>query len=844
MKQLSVISLRLLLCVFLFTGSLTVSGFAQGSAQPAQAQPAQAKPAQPQPALAQTEQKTPEPAPTPAAPEAVVQAAPQNNVVTQQKAIVEDLRAQIEEISKTLNKSKNNDEALVNVKVRIDGILKKLLDAGLAFRPRLSEINSRLEQIGPAPAEGKPAESEIVATERARLTAEKAEINTVLGFTEDASVQASQLVEQIGTMRRQLFTQTLSQRTDINLALVTDVVNAAGYETKTFFYLLKSWWDFTLFPKLWTLIGVIAVAVLPALLIHFSARHWLADLYERDPHEEKPSYLSRLSVAFWSTVIPSVAIVVFLALVYFLFQHFNLLRPDVAQLLAALFTLICVVMFIFRLACGVLSPDMPNWRLLPIAPRPARILIWLLTAAAITQSLEYFLEILNNVMSSPLSLTVAKSIIGTVMVGALMLAIAFLKPMQDSNTGKARSWPRLAKIILILLGLMPILAAVFGYIGFARFVAQQIVVTGAFLVTMYLGFLTARAITHEKAFANTIVGRSLRDRFNATEATLDQLGLVAGIVINLIVLLIGVPLVLMQFGFQWAELHSAFVQIMTGFQVGNFSVSLVSILAGVLLFVLGYFLTRLFQNWLDGSVMARGRVDPGVRNSIKTVVGYVGLALAALVGVSAAGFNLSSLALVAGGLSLGIGFGLQNIVSNFVSGLILLAERPVKVGDWVQTGTVSGFVKKISVRATEVETFQRETIIVPNSTLINDNVGNWTHRNKLGRSDMQILIGYRTDVRKIQAMLLGIAKEIPLVLKNPEPMVFLINMTELVSSNMMMRFEVRIFLADITTALGVRNELQFTIVERFAAAGISVMPLPSPIAYPEPHVNSEETDEA
>lgn len=829
MKKLSVISLRLFLCIFLFAASLTTGSFALETAAPAQPQ-----------GQAETTPQT-EPLPLP---ETAIQAVPQNNVVTQQKAVVEDLRAQIEDIAKSLNKSKNNDEALANIKVKIDGILKKLLDAGLAFRPRLSEINSRLEQIGPAPAEGKPAESEIVATERARLAAEKAEINTVLGFTEDASVQASQLVDQIGTMRRELFTQTLSQRTDINIELVTDVVNAAGYETKTFFYLLKSWWDFTLYPKLWTLLGVIAISVLPALVIHFSAQRWLADLYERDPLEEKPSYLGRLSVAFWSTVIPSVAVVVFLALVYFLFQHFNLLRPDVAQLLAALFTLICVVLFIFRLACGVLSPDMPNWRLLPIAPRPARLLIWLLTAAAITQSIEYFLEILNNVMSSPLSLTVAKSVIGTVMVGALMLAIAFLKPMQDIKTGKPRSWPRLAKIILVLLGLMPIIAAVFGYIGFARFVAQQIVVTGAFLVTMYLGFLTARAITHEKAFANTTVGRSLRDRFNATEATLDQLGLVAGILINLVVLLIGVPLVLMQFGFQWTEIRSAFVQIMTGFQVGNFSVSLISILAGILLFVLGYFLTRLFQNWLDGSVMARGRVDSGVRNSIKTVVGYVGLALAALVGVSAAGFNLSSLALVAGGLSLGIGFGLQNIVSNFVSGLILLAERPVKVGDWVQTGTVSGFVKKISVRATEVETFQRETIIVPNSTLINDNVGNWTHRNKLGRSDMQILIGYRTDVRKIQAMLLEIAKEIPLVLKNPEPMVFLINMTELVSSNMMMRFEVRIFLADITTALGVRNELQFSIVERFAAAGISVMPLPSPFPLPEPHVNSEENDEA
>lgn len=762
------------------------------------------------------------------------------NLAAQQKTIVEDLRKQIDEVAKTLDNSKSNDETLANTKIKLEGLSKKLLDAGLAFRPRLSEINSRLEQMGPPPAEGKPAESEIVATERARLTAEKAEINTVIGFTEDASVQANQLIEKIGSMRRDLFTQTLSQRVDINTALVTEVINAAGNEVRTFYYLLKSWWDFTLYPRLWTFLGVLAISIIPVLIIHFSARHWLAELYERDPLVEKPSYLSRLSVAFWSTVIPSAGTVVFMALVYLLLQHFSLLRPDIAQLLAALFAVIYIVLFIYRLAYGVLSPDIPNWRLLPIAPKSGRILIWLLTAAAATQGTEYFLEILNAILSSPLSLTVAKSVIGTAMVGALLLAIAFLKPIQNPRTGELRQWPKLIKIILILLGLVPILAAVFGYIGLARFVAQQIVVTGAFIVTMYLGFLTARAITHEKAFANTSLGRKLRDKFNATEATLDQLGLVAGIFINLIVLLIGVPLVLMQFGFQWSEMRTTFIRIMTGFQIGNFSISLLSILTGIVLFIMGYFLTRLFQNWLDGSVMARGRIDPGVRNSIKTVVGYVGMALSGLLAISAAGINLSSLALVAGGLSLGIGFGLQNIVSNFVSGLILLAERPLKVGDWVQTGTVSGFVKKISVRATEVETFQRETIIVPNSTLINDNVGNWTHRNKLGRSDLQILIGYRSDVRKIQAMLFEIAKETPLVLKNPEPMVFLINMTELVSSNMMMRFEIRIFLADITNALGVRNELQFTIVERFAAEGISVMPLPSTVIYPEPHVNSEE----
>jgi hypothetical protein len=151
-----------------------------------------------------------------------------------------------------------------------------------------------------------------------------------------------------------------------------------------------------------------------------------------------------------------------------------------------------------------------------------------------------------------------------------------------------------------------------------------------------------------------------------------------------------VPMILLQWGFQWGDIRSPPIRIATEIKIGTVSFSLIGILTGILVFVVGFLATRWFQGWLDGSVMARGRVDAGVRNSIRTAVGYAGVALAGLIGMSAAGIDLSNLALVAGALSLGIGFGLQNVVSNFVSGLILLAERPFKVGDWVVAGAVFG----------------------------------------------------------------------------------------------------------------------------------------------------------
>lgn len=763
----------------------------------------------------QAEQAETAPSSAPASAPTVDSGAPVSSVVQQQKPVINDLKQQTKTISDQLQKSATNDESLANFKLQLDALSKKLLDAGVAFRPRLTEINTRLEQLGAAPSGDQPAEPAIVAEERARLVAEKAEINAVIGETEDASLAVNQMSAKISNMRRDLFTQTLSQRVNLDLTLGSEVSSAAGNQMISLWSIVKSWWRFVFTFKLNSFLAAAFFALIAALIIQLGARRALGSLYERDVNNEAPSYLSRLSVAFWSTAIPSGAVAVFLATTYFCLDYFNVLRPDIGALLQSLFIVLGIVFFISRLAFACISPYTPAWRLVPIAPRPGRALVWLITGIALINGLDSFFSKVNQVLSSPLSLTMAKSLLSTVVIGVLILVIAFLKPIEKIPGEAVRPWPKAFRIFLLLLGLVPIVAAGLGFIGLARFMAQQIVVTGAFLVTMYLGFLTGRAISEEQAFASSPIGRILRERFHFDEAKLDQLGLVVGILINLAVALIGIPLVLMQFGFQWSELKNTFYHWMTGFQIGSISISLMGILTGISLFFIVYLLTHWFQNWLDSKVLARGRVDSGVRNSIRTVVGYVGLVLAALIAVSAAGFNLSSLALIAGGLSLGIGFGLQNIVQNFVSGLILLAERPFKVGDWVEAGTVSGIVKKISVRATEVETFQKQSIVVPNSTLINGNVGNWTLRNKLGRIDINVQAAYTDDPRRVHALLSEIIRGHPSILKNPEPFVAFQSVTD-----SLMIFDVYAHVADITSTGSIKNELRFQIVERFHAEGI------------------------
>jgi small-conductance mechanosensitive channel len=468
----------------------------------------------------------------------------------------------------------------------------------------------------------------------------------------------------------------------------------------------------------------------------------------------------------------------------------------------------------------VLSPSLPQWRLVHVETNAAHWLFWLIFATVTVNGLDYLLSAIYDVMGSPLSLTVGESLAATVLVGVLVVMFGFAKPFRAED-GSLRSWPRPVKYLFIGLGVVTVAASLLGYIGFAKFLAQQIVVTGAILATMYLGFRTAGAAAEEGALAHAAFGRGLQRRFSLDEATLDQIGLAAGTALQILVVVIGVPMILLQWGFQWGDIRGWAYSLAAGIKIGSVTISLIGILTGIVVFAAVYFLTRWFRLWLDGSVMARGRLDAGVRNSIRTAVGYAGVLIAALLGISSAGIDLSNFALIAGGLSLGVGFGLQNIVSNFVSGLILLVERPFKVGDWIVAGDISGTVKKISVRATEIETFQRQTLIVPNSQFINAAVGNWTHRNKLGRVDMKVGIAYGTDARHAAEVMDKVVRSHPLVLKNPEPMVAFLNFGPLA-----LEFELRFFLADILNGAAVQNDIRFAILETFHQERIEIPSTP------------------
>jgi small-conductance mechanosensitive channel len=321
------------------------------------------------------------------------------------------------------------------------------------------------------------------------------------------------------------------------------------------------------------------------------------------------------------------------------------------------------------------------------------------------------------------------------------------------------------------------------------------------------------------------VGRFMQRGVGLSDPALEQVGVLLSGLFRVLLLVVGWAAILARFGASVDDVVARVTSTRLVIRLGQLSISPAAILGGLAVFLLGVAITRAVRRWIELRYLPKTRLDLGVRTSLAAGVSYLGVLVAVLLACAYLGLSLDRIALLASALSVGIGFGLQAVIGNFVSGLILLVERPLKVGDWIAIGDLEGDVRRINIRATEIEMSDRSKLIVPNSDLISKTVRNVTHASALGRVKIVLKTVNDADPATVRDILLAEMGDHDEVLAEPAAAVFLTDVP-----NGALEFSAFAYVASARQAYKVKSDLLFRIVPALKARGI-VLADPAPVVH-------------
>ncbi|WP_158554728.1 DUF3772 domain-containing protein [Methylovirgula sp. 4M-Z18] len=730
-------------------------------------------------------------------------------------------------------------------KIALDAVQSTLLRQNLDD-PTLTGLRTDLEPLAPKIQKILDELNQQIATVKVRLSPpakpddtpdQVAQRNDQQKLFDDLSAQANQaqamqtqiqqLAEAISTRRHDLFARAHFEQGDgiFSPSLWRSVARELPNDLMASQVVLGDW-----LSGARSKLGGLRLLRFVTTLLFIGLLYWPVitisrRVMRRDPKISAPTKLQKVLAAIWvAAVSASIPISMYIAVSY-TFDTFHLLNSRFEPLGREMSIAVVRVSLAIGIARGLLSPKLPTWRLLdltdPVIKKLRHLALTLAVVISITKILDKFTDIIFASLPVPVAIRGIGALAVALIMAGTLKGILGTDPHDDPNYDprtesqrnifapiRLAAWSAIAIVIL---------ADVSGYVAFASFIADQVAWITLIGCLLYMFTVLAEEGITQTFKPHGMMGRAILSSIGLKHETLEQISALTSGALRLALIVMAVMLLLLPWGIQSDDMFGYMRNAFFGFKVGDVTISLSAIVIGVLLFAVGAVATRGFQNWFEVRFLPHTQLDLGLRNSIKTSIGYVGYMMALSLGLSYMGLSFEKLTYVLSALSVGIGFGLQSVVNNFVSGLILLWERAIRVGDWIVVGDEQGYVRRINVRSTEIETFDRATVVVPNSSLVTGVVKNLLRSDRVGRVVLPIGVSHRADPDKVREILIECAKAHDLVLSIPAPIVLFTAITDTV-----LRFELICFCEDVEKGARTRSDLSFAIFKRLKDADIAM----------------------
>ncbi|WP_312790527.1 DUF3772 domain-containing protein [Diaphorobacter nitroreducens] len=721
---------------------------------------------------------------------------------------VDELRKQLDAIPAKLGEEDDGRKLLTEV-----AAIGTAAERVVAQRTSdLADLDRRLEGLGPTPEKGAPADAPDVAEQRTALNKQRGVIDAELKLARLVAVDAEQRSAEIGRQRRALFQAALTTRVDSPLAPAfwRSLRYAAPGDSARLQALganLRRAVQATLdSPRRGTFLGYLALAVARLRRTLLAAAAVVANVL----------IVSAALQLAWSGV-----------------KLGGVLDEDVRAVQQASLRAAAYATFVITLGHALLSRRRSSWRLLPISDALARRLSPFPWWIAALSALGGLVTQVNAIVGASLAAEVLVHAVSAVLLSVTVaVALGRLRATPqaadaaDSATDAAPAEkagrPLWVGLILASAGLAAAaaaLAVVLGFVALGGTLARQMVWSGVVFATTYLLMQLVDDLCDALLSSHGGLGARIHAALAIDAQLLDQAAVLLAGVLRVALFFYMAIALMAPLGTNPDELFRRGSKLDHSLQIGDFTLAPQALLTALAVICAGFLAIRIVKRWLSDRYFPHTSLEPGMRSSIVTLLGYVGGVVVIAVALAGLGISVERIAWVASALSVGIGFGLQAIVQNFISGLILLAERPVKVGDWVVLGDTEGDVRRVNVRATEIQLGDRSTVIVPNSEFITKTVRNMTLGSAQGRVLLRLPAPLDTDARRMRELILQAFHAHEDILESPAPSVTL----EGIQSGTLTFLAIG-YVSSPRNAGGVRSDVLFAILEALRDAGLSLSP--------------------